>query len=106
MKLTITGKSGRKYSGEKSLILKPAPQEVKIGVSLKNAPVGQGIDFSSAESDGQITEYFWEFGDGNTSVEANPTHAYKKPGTYNVKLKVNFANKNSLTDQTEIEVYE
>jgi len=88
------------------LILKPEPQDVKIGVSIRNAPVGQGIDFSSDDSDGQITEYFWKFGDGNTSVEANPTHAYTKPGVYKVELRVDFANKNSLVDKMEIEIYE
>lgn len=106
VKLTITGRSGRKYSGEKKLILKPEPQDVKIGVSLKKAPVWQGIDFSSDDSDGQITEYFWQFGDGNTSVEANPTHAYTKPWTYSVKLRVDFANNNSLVDEMEISIYD
>jgi len=106
VKLTITGRSGKKYTGEKKLILKPEPQDVKIGVSIRKAPIGQGIDFSSDDSDGQITEYFWDFGDGNTSVEANPTHAYAKPWDYKVELRVDFANKNSLVDATKIEVYE
>ncbi|MES2446055.1 MAG: PKD domain-containing protein [Bacteroidota bacterium] len=30
--------------------------------------------------------YLWEFGDGNTSTEANPTHIYKTSGTFKVKL--------------------
>lgn len=28
--------------------------------------------------------YFWEFGDGYTSTELNPSHTYQKPGTYQV----------------------
>jgi PKD repeat protein len=32
------------------------------------------------------THYVWEFGDGNTSTEANPTHIYAQPGTYMVEL--------------------
>lgn len=105
VKLTVTGKSGKKYSTEKSLILKPAPQETRIGVSLKRAPIGQGIDFSSEESAGRIIEYFWQFGDGSISSEANPTHKYTKAGNYTVKLRVDFENNNSLTDETEIEIY-
>lgn len=32
------------------------------------------------------TTYRWEFGDGNTSSVASPTHNYSGPGTYNVML--------------------
>lgn len=32
--------------------------------------------------------YFWDFGDGSTSVLQNPTHAYTANGTYNVTLTV------------------
>lgn len=32
------------------------------------------------------TSYSWEFGDGTTSMEENPTHTYKMPGTYSPRL--------------------
>ncbi|HEY0976093.1 MAG TPA: PKD domain-containing protein, partial [Flavobacteriales bacterium] len=32
--------------------------------------------------------YLWDFGDGNTSTEAEPTHSYAGPGTYTVTLTV------------------
>jgi PKD repeat protein len=32
--------------------------------------------------------YYWDFGDGNTSVEQSPGHAYKEAGSYTVGLKV------------------
>jgi len=31
--------------------------------------------------------YTWDFGDGTTSTQVNPYHAYTKPGTYAVTLK-------------------
>ncbi|MBF7150021.1 collagenase ColA [Bacillus toyonensis] len=43
------------------------------------------IEFKSDSSkveDRKIVSYLWDFGDGNTSTEANPTHAYEKEGTY------------------------
>ena len=30
--------------------------------------------------------YAWDFGDGNTSTEENPTHTYAEAGTYDVTL--------------------
>ncbi len=32
------------------------------------------------------TEYFWDFGDGSTSTESEPSHAYLQEGTYDVML--------------------
>ena len=41
--------------------------------------------------------WIWDFGDGNTSIELNPSHGYN-PGTYQAKLTVN----NSCGSQTLI----
>ena len=32
------------------------------------------------------TNYFWEFGDGNTSIDKDPIHSYQTLGEYQVKL--------------------
>lgn len=32
------------------------------------------------------TEYFWDFGDGFTSTESDPSHAYTQEGTYDIML--------------------
>lgn len=53
--------------------------------------VGANIQFSSAGStdpDGTIVSYSWAFGDGATSNQTNPTHAYATAGTYTVTLTV------------------
>jgi hypothetical protein len=34
------------------------------------------------------SQYFWDFGDGNTSTKRTPKHYYKKPGKYIVTLYV------------------
>ncbi len=39
-------------------------------------------------SAGKVVAYRWDFGDGETSLEEEPTHTYKKPGCYSVTLKL------------------
>lgn len=43
------------------------------------------VSFRNASVDGPES-YTWDFGDGQTSTEANPTHTYQEGGTYNVVL--------------------
>jgi len=44
-------------------------------------------DRSSDEDDGVVT-WAWDFGDGATSTDRNPTHAYPASGTFLVRLTV------------------
>jgi chitinase len=49
------------------------------------------IIFDASESydtDGTITEYIWEFGDGISANGASPTHVYTDSGAYAVNLTV------------------
>ncbi len=51
---------------------------------------GFGTPFTDASTigTGTITQWSWDFGDGNTSTQQSPTHAYANCGNYNVKLVV------------------
>jgi PKD repeat protein len=40
------------------------------------------------ESEGEITGWLWNFGDGNTSIEQNPQHIYNYAGHYEVSLEI------------------
>ncbi|HKK61009.1 MAG TPA: PKD domain-containing protein, partial [Bacteroidales bacterium] len=48
--------------------------------------------------------YSWDFGDGETSTEENPTHTYAETGTYTVVLTAMNEDDISATYQQEIEV--
>jgi PKD repeat protein len=41
-------------------------------------------DFSTSIT----SRYFWDFGDGGTSIEKNPTHVYLNEGVYTVQLRI------------------
>ncbi|MDD5065297.1 MAG: PKD domain-containing protein [Phycisphaerae bacterium] len=49
--------------------------------------VSEEIRFTD-RSQGNITSWLWDFGDGNTSDERDPTYIYRSPGQYTVTLKV------------------
>jgi PKD repeat protein len=42
----------------------------------------------SVDTDGTITSYSWNFGDGGTSATEDPSHTYADPGTYTATLTV------------------
>ena len=45
-----------------------------------------GFADGSTDSDGTVTAWHWDFGDGTSSAERNPSHAYTADGTYQVTL--------------------
>ncbi len=75
------------------------PATINVNISNSPAPVANfnftynangGIDFTNTSTGG--TNYTWDFGDGNTSTTANPSHAYTTNGNYLVTLTVTSAN--------------
>jgi glucose/arabinose dehydrogenase len=63
-----------------------------VAQAAANRTSGQAplrVGFSSAgttDQDGDAVTYSWDFGDGGTSTAANPTHTYRKNGTYTATL--------------------
>jgi PKD repeat protein len=45
------------------------------------------VEFTDRSS-GSPTSWLWDFGDGDTSTEQNPTHVYQDLGTYDVSLSI------------------
>jgi PKD repeat protein len=54
---------------------------------------------ASADADGSLTKYAWDFGDGQTSTEVNPSHTYAAPGSYTVRLTV--TDNQAVTDRED-----
>ena len=48
------------------------------------------VEFTSlsTDPDGDPLDYYWDFDDGSTSAEENPTHEYENAGDYSVTLTV------------------
>lgn len=45
-------------------------------------------------------QFYWDFGDGTTSQEIDPSHAYAQTGTYTIKLRVVDSSTCNITDST------
>jgi len=53
-----------------------------------------------------VNSYYWNFGDGNTSTQQNPTHTYTQPGNYTVSFEVkgcNNTNKKAKNNYIQID---
>ncbi|MEN8250562.1 MAG: PKD domain-containing protein, partial [Bacteroidota bacterium] len=60
---------------------------VAFSFSPTNPEAGDAVTFTNATQGGG-SEYAWDFGDGGTSAEENPTHTFTAAGTYTVTLMV------------------
>jgi len=58
------------------------------------------VKFTDA-STGNITTRSWDFGDGGTSTEQNPSYTYTNPGVYTVSLTVSGAGGSNTKTKTE-----
>ena len=63
----------------------PQKPTSNFSVSKENPEVDEPITFEDLSS-GAPDTYFWDFGDGNTSEEANPFHSYSADGFFTVTL--------------------
>ncbi len=54
----------------------------------KNGDLGRIFTDKSTGSGCELTDWSWNFGDGGTSIQQNPTHTYAAAGYYDVTLTV------------------
>ena len=65
----------------------PGPLKAEFTAEPTTAPGQTTIQFTD-QSTGNITSWLWDFGDGETSIDPNPSHTYKDERTYTVSLTV------------------
>ncbi len=79
----------------------------KLGASLAvSASSGRSplrVEFTPQATGGEPPyTYDWEFGDGDTSAQAKPSHTYRDPGNYTVTFRVTDAAGNTESRTTTI----
>lgn len=86
-----------------SAIGEVSPKPPQAGFDF--APQGLSVNFTDTSSDANndISQWSWDFGDGATSTDANPMHAYAMAGSYEVTLSVTDSEGNTdTTTQTVV----
>jgi len=72
-----------------------------------SAEVGLAVEFEGSPYFGQRPyEFHWDFGDGSTSTEQNPTHIYNEVGIYEYNFTVTDASGTPESLTYEIEILE
>lgn len=71
------------------ITVNPAPV-ANFAANLTLACLPANIQFTDASTTaaGSIVSWNWDFGDGNTSTQQNPSHSYTNTGFYTVTLRV------------------
>ena len=59
-------------------------------ISSASGPAPYSVTFTDTSLGSVPLAWSWEFGDGFTDVQQNPTHVYSTPGVYSVQLTTNF----------------
>jgi PKD repeat protein len=105
--LTVTDNDGASDSDATTATITDTPPVNVPPTANANGPYSgitdSAVSFSSAgssDSDGTITGYSWNFGDGSSSNQANPSHTYVAAGTYTVTLTVTDNNGATGSDAT------
>lgn len=89
--LTVTTNNGCSDTFTDSAIVWPLPD---INFTPSNICLGEIADFtnlstiSTTYTPNELDSWSWDFGDGNTSNLANPTHLYASDGSFNVTLNI------------------
>ena len=92
VRLTVTDASGtiRSSGSDVMSVVVNAVPIADAGPDLVGAP-GETLVLSAARSldpDGTVAEYLWDFRDGASGSGKAVKHAFSKPGTYDVRLRV------------------
>jgi PKD repeat protein len=101
--LQVTNSSGTNTTTMTSYITVSSPPSPVLPIPVITADTTTGnaplnVQFSSADSIVTMpTAYLWTFGDGNTSVQANPSHSYAVAGTYDVALSITNSSGTNVT---------
>jgi PKD repeat protein len=85
--LTVSGPGGSSNVSRQINAQSPSAPIAGFTQDKTRGPSPLTVQFTD-QSTGNVSSYNWNFGDGTTSAERNPSHTFTAVGTYNVILTV------------------
>ena len=85
--LTLTGASGTTTCTQPGYITAYTAPKARFSAVPRSGGAPLVVNFIN-QSTGIVTSRLWNFGDGTTSTDVNPTHTYNSPGTHKAVLTV------------------
>jgi PKD repeat protein len=92
-RLTVTDNDGKTATASRTISLiktnEPPVAEFSFSPTTGIFPLQVNFDASaSRDPDGNIVQYSWDFGDGQTGGGRSTSHVYTRPGTFLISLTV------------------
>jgi PKD repeat protein len=99
------GHNGTATSNTLSITVTAANQNPTVSITRTptgDVTTGTSVAFTATASDpdGDTLTYAWDFGDGGTSTQQNPSHPYSTAGTYSAKVVVSDGHNGTATSNT------
>lgn len=87
VRLSVTNARGVSVA-QRTVAVLPAPPEPAFTFSPAVPMAGSAVQFADSSGGGPVTSWLWNFGDGATSTQRNPSHTFAGNGSYDVRMTV------------------
>jgi PKD repeat protein len=101
-KVTVNDGKGGNNNDTLSVTVVAPNQNPTVSITRNptgNVTTGTSVAFTATatDPDGDPLTYAWDFGDGGTSTQQNPSHPYSTAGTYSAKVVVSDGHNGTAT---------
>lgn len=87
-RVTAKASDGKTDTAEIVINVRPIALQACFTPDIEQGPAPLTVELDPRCSQGAVSKYLWDFGDGETSRTRRPTHTFDKAGSYQVTLEV------------------
>lgn len=102
--VSVLTDDGKRASKQVMIVAREIELQADFTYNPKAPEIGEKVFFDASMSQGQISRYYWQFGDGSISRVVKPDYVFTKAGTYKVILEVYDRNNRISRKETDLVV--